>query len=333
MEFQGPLLPRVGGLVLHLHRLAPVARTGPAWTDGGGGRRGWLADPRNDQDRSRPPPACATPHHAKNGRSHQPDPGTPGSTRASSRDACRIHHLVRVTCSSHQDPPACEAVAMTESTHRKLVLLRHASQPGPICRITSGPWRAAAGDAPVMGRWLRAAGHVPDQVVCSTARRARETWELAQPGLVPRRRSIFEDRVYGASAPQLLDLARHAPPAVRTLLVVGHDPGIPGLALLAGVGTPADDDRGSGAVSAGRRRPHEGEVPHRRDRGPRTHRTLEPAWPRDGPADPLRDPPGRGSAGELTAAFRHRPDAAPCPRPGRARRRSGAGPAVPAALP
>ena len=86
---------------------------------------------------------------------------------------------------------------------------------------------------------------VPDQVVCSTARRARETWELAQPGLGAAPPVNFEDRVYGASAAQLLDLARHAPPAVRTLLIVGHDPGIPGLALLAGVGTPADDDRGA----------------------------------------------------------------------------------------
>ena len=38
-------------------------------------------------------------------------------------------------------------------------------------------------DAPLAGRWLGEAGWVPDAVVCSTARRARETWTLASAGL------------------------------------------------------------------------------------------------------------------------------------------------------
>jgi len=139
---------------------------------------------------------------------------------------------------------------MTESAGRKLVLLRHAKSAWPDLpdheRPLAGRGRR---DAPVMGRWLRTAGHVPDQVLCSTARRARETWQLAQPGLGAAPPVSYEDRVYGASAAQLLDLARHAPQAVETLLIVGHDPGIPGLALLlAGAAAPADGDGGSGAV-------------------------------------------------------------------------------------
>jgi phosphohistidine phosphatase len=139
---------------------------------------------------------------------------------------------------------------MTESAGRKLVLLRHAKSAWPDLpdheRPLAGRGRR---DAPVMGRWLRTAGHVPDQVLCSTARRARETWELAQPGLGAAPPVSFEDVVYGASAAQLLDLARHTPPKVKTLLMVGHDPGIPGLALvLAGATGPADGGRGSAAV-------------------------------------------------------------------------------------
>jgi phosphohistidine phosphatase len=54
--------------------------------------------------------------------------------------------------------------------------------------------------------------------------------------------------VYEASAAELLDLARDAPPKVKTLLIVGHAPGIPELALmLAGAATPADGGAG-GAV-------------------------------------------------------------------------------------
>src|SRR4249919_2827877 len=101
-------------------------------------------------------------------------------------------------------PLACEAVAMTESALRKLVLLRHAKSAWPDLpdheRPLAGRGRR---DAPVMGRWLRAAGHVPDQVLCSTARRARETWRLAQPALKAAPPVSFEDRIYLASAGQL----------------------------------------------------------------------------------------------------------------------------------
>ena len=130
------------------------------------------------------------------------------------------------------------------------MLLRHAKSAWPDLpdheRPLAGRGRR---DAPVMGRWLRTAGHVPDQVLCSTARRTRETWQLAQPGLGAAPPVSFDDRVYEASAAQLLDLARYAPPAATTLLIVGHAPGIPELALmLARAATPADGDAGSSAV-------------------------------------------------------------------------------------
>ena len=139
---------------------------------------------------------------------------------------------------------------MTESKGRELVLLRHAKSAWPDLpdheRPLAGRGRR---DAPVMGRWLRAAGHVPDRVLCSTARRARETWQLAQPELGTAPPVSFEDRVYEASAAQLLDLARPTPPAVKTLLIVGHAPGIPDLALmLAATEAPADGGGGNGAV-------------------------------------------------------------------------------------
>jgi phosphohistidine phosphatase len=124
---------------------------------------------------------------------------------------------------------------------RRLVLLRHAKSAWPDMPDHERPlaWRGQR-DAPVMGRWLRAVGLVPDLVLCSTARRARETWQLAQSGLgaVPPVR--FDDRVYEASPAALLDLIRRESGAAETLLVVGHDPGVPGLALtLAGAGPDA----------------------------------------------------------------------------------------------
>ena len=71
-----------------------------------------------------------------------------------------------------------------DSAGRKVVLLRHAKSAWPDVPDHDRPLaRRGRRDAPVMGRWLRAAGYLPDQVVCSTARRARETRQLAQARL------------------------------------------------------------------------------------------------------------------------------------------------------
>jgi phosphohistidine phosphatase len=117
------------------------------------------------------------------------------------------------------------------------VLLRHAKSAWPDGvpdhdRPLGGRGRR---DAPAAGRWLRLAGCVPDQVVCSTARRARDTWQLAYAELGVRPAVAFEPAVYEASAGSLLDLVRRLPPAAHTVVVIGHDPGLPDLALaLAG---------------------------------------------------------------------------------------------------
>jgi phosphohistidine phosphatase len=129
---------------------------------------------------------------------------------------------------------------MTESAGRELVLLRHAKSAWPDVPDHERPLAGRGQrDAPVMGRWLRTAGHVPDQVLCSTARRARETWELAQSALGASPAVSFDDRVYGASAAELLDLVHRAPRAAKTLLIVGHDPGIPELAFMLASAAPS----------------------------------------------------------------------------------------------
>src|ERR1019366_8700761 len=72
---------------------------------------------------------------------------------------------------------------MASSPNRRLVLLRHAKSawPGPPAPPDHDRPLAGRGrrDAPAVGRWLREAGCVPDQVWCSTAQRAVQTWQLA----------------------------------------------------------------------------------------------------------------------------------------------------------
>jgi phosphohistidine phosphatase len=121
---------------------------------------------------------------------------------------------------------------VAEGAGRRLVLLRHAKSAWPDVPDHERPLaRRGKRDAPVMGRWLRDAGHLPDQVLCSSALRARQTWQLAQAELGGTPQVSFDHGVYQASAVPLLDLIRRTPPETRTLLVVGHDPAIPELAL------------------------------------------------------------------------------------------------------
>jgi phosphohistidine phosphatase len=117
---------------------------------------------------------------------------------------------------------------VARSPTRRLVLLRHAKSawPDDVPDLDRPLAPRGRRDAPAAGRWLRDAGLVPDRVLCSTARRARETWELAEGKLGARPRTAFEQRVYGATGEQLLELAHQTPGEVGTLLIVGHDPAV-----------------------------------------------------------------------------------------------------------
>jgi phosphohistidine phosphatase len=122
---------------------------------------------------------------------------------------------------------------------RRLVVLRHAKSAWPEGVPDHQRPLAPRGrrDAPAAGRALVEADCLPDLALCSTAVRARQTWELAsdQWGTPPPVR--HDRRLYAADAQDLLDVVREVPPEVETLLLVGHNPGLEELVLdLAGDG-------------------------------------------------------------------------------------------------
>jgi len=124
---------------------------------------------------------------------------------------------------------------------RELILLRHAhADPATagmpdIDRALSATGLAEAASA---GQWLREQSLVPDRVLCSPARRARETLEvvLEQVGYVDQR---LDPGIYEASAGQLIALIDAHLDADR-LLLVGHNPGLERLAALLHSGQSSD---------------------------------------------------------------------------------------------
>jgi phosphohistidine phosphatase len=119
----------------------------------------------------------------------------------------------------------------TGDTTRTLTLLRHAKSDWPDVPDRDRPLaKRGRRDAPVIGRWLREHGYLPDVVVCSIARRTRQTWDLVSAELGGSPSVRFEPRAYAASALTLLYLVRELPAQAASALLIGHNPGIAELA-------------------------------------------------------------------------------------------------------
>jgi phosphohistidine phosphatase len=127
-------------------------------------------------------------------------------------------------------------------TTRRLILLRHAKSDWPDVPDRDRPLaKRGRRDAPRIGRWLHEHGYQPDVVVCSAARRTRQTWDLVAPELGGSPAVRFEPRAYAASAMTLLYLAQELPSRYRTALLIAHNPGLSDLASQLAAPTAADN--------------------------------------------------------------------------------------------
>jgi phosphohistidine phosphatase len=86
-------------------------------------------------------------------------------------------------------------------------------------------------DARAAGRWLVEHQLIPDHVLVSPARRARQTWEtmLAELGTAPA--VTIDARIYDNTVESLLEVIHEAFDDNELLALVGHNPSIHGLAL------------------------------------------------------------------------------------------------------
>lgn len=113
----------------------------------------------------------------------------------------------------------------------RLVLFRHAKSDWDdpdlpdIDRPLARRGRLAA---PLMGAWLAEEGLVPDLVLTSPARRARETWERARgpagAGAQVETRALAD--LYMAAPETALAVLREAGGEAGCVALVGHEPGM-----------------------------------------------------------------------------------------------------------
>jgi phosphohistidine phosphatase len=120
-----------------------------------------------------------------------------------------------------------------DPTMKHLFVLRHAKsdwdEPG-----------LAAHDRPLAARGLRATAllaayldreHIrPELILCSTARRARDTLERVVPPEARKAGTILiEPGLYGASAAELIERLRRVPAGAASAMLIGHNPSLQAL--------------------------------------------------------------------------------------------------------
>ena len=112
---------------------------------------------------------------------------------------------------------------------RKLILMRHAKAEAKAASgddfdrsLTERGYR----DAVIMGKVLAEAGLTPDVALVSAAERTRQTWAgLAES--FPNAQARFDRKLHNAASVAIHAAIETAAEEADTVLVVGHNPGIP----------------------------------------------------------------------------------------------------------
>jgi phosphohistidine phosphatase len=86
----------------------------------------------------------------------------------------------------------------------------------------------------------------PAQVLCSPARRTRETYD----GVAPAGELHLEQELYGASGDDILERLRRVPEPTPSVMVIGHNPALQVLILRLTGANGKSKPRGDGAAQA-----------------------------------------------------------------------------------
>jgi len=111
----------------------------------------------------------------------------------------------------------------------ELLVLRHAksSWKDPELEDHERPLNKRGQRAAVrMGRLMEEERLVPDRVICSTALRARSTWERIREINGWEIEAHLDSRIYHAAWEDLQACLHEVPPTVRRALLVGHNPSL-----------------------------------------------------------------------------------------------------------
>jgi phosphohistidine phosphatase len=138
--------------------------------------------------------------------------------------------------------------AMQDSAQQRhtLIVMRHAKAGelpgGPDFERALRP--RGQRDSAAAGRWLAGRGLYPGLVLCSAARRTRQTWQHLSEALLahfpgPEPDFVAEQRLYDADSEDVAGAVRETSDDVATVLFIGHNPAAAELVQLLTGADPA----------------------------------------------------------------------------------------------
>lgn len=116
---------------------------------------------------------------------------------------------------------------------RRLLILRHGQAESDSPEGDRGRPLSPRGRSEVarVGAYLKEQGLMPDLALVSAATRTRQTWQVLCAGWGTSPDAQIEPDLYLAEAATALECLRLAPPHCRSLMLVGHNPGLSDLCV------------------------------------------------------------------------------------------------------
>lgn len=130
---------------------------------------------------------------------------------------------------------------------KTVLLLRHAKSDwsdGSLRDFERPLAKRGRNDAPLMGEVLLQYEAVPDKILSSPAKRAKQTAELVAEACGYKKSIDWHDTFYGASSDDLIIALTRLPNTVERAMLVGHNPTMEETvaALLVGYSTECQDE-------------------------------------------------------------------------------------------
>jgi phosphohistidine phosphatase len=120
---------------------------------------------------------------------------------------------------------------------KTVILMRHAKSSWKFPELSDKDrplTKRGERDAPRMGKLLKKEEIIPDRILSSTAVRAAATAEAVAQKLEYKEELAYLDSIYMAEPSAIIEALRTMPEDVKRVLVVGHNPGMEGLAQILG---------------------------------------------------------------------------------------------------
>lgn len=116
-----------------------------------------------------------------------------------------------------------------EESMKNLLIMRHAKSSWKDSNVTDHDRplkKRGTKDAARMGKLLKDKGLVIDKILSSTAVRAADTAVLVAEKAGYKKDVEYSDSLYMAEGNGILDIIQHQPDDIKTLLLIGHNPGM-----------------------------------------------------------------------------------------------------------